>query len=153
MPGRKPKPPALRALTGGRKGKPSEPPAARLTDIDAPGYLSERALRFWPELASLTAQMGILSDGDRIALPLLCEALADWTAAKATIAAEGATYSAVTESGATMHRAHPAVAQRADAARRVQSLLGEFGLTPSARAKVQGLPDLPDNDPAAEYFQ
>ncbi|QIE42321.1 P27 family phage terminase small subunit [Rhodobacteraceae bacterium SC52] len=43
-------------------------------------------------------------------------------------------------------RAHPVVAQRANAARRVQSLLWEFGLTPLARVKVA---DLPGDDPAA----
>jgi len=77
--------------------------------------------------------MGLLTDCDRLALALLCEALAEWIEAGDTIA-------------------HPAVAQQADAARRVQSLLGEFGLTPSARAKVQGLPDLPGDDPAAGFF-
>ena len=95
----------------------------------------------------------MLSDGDLIALWLLCETLCEWIEAGQTIAHLGATYEAVTEAGAVMHRAHPAVAQRADAARRVQSLLSEFGLTPSARAKVSGLPDLPGDDPAAGYFK
>lgn len=56
------------------------------------------------------------------------------------------------EAGAMMHRAHPAVAQRAAAARRVQSLLFEFGLTPAARAKRQPLPGLLSDDPAKAYF-
>jgi P27 family predicted phage terminase small subunit len=96
--------------------------------------------------------MGVLADGDLIALGLLCETLAEWIEARDTVARDGATYEATTEAGAVMYRAHPAVAQRSDAARRVQSLLSEFGLTPSARAKVRGLPDLPGDDPAAEYF-
>ena len=76
---RRPKPPHLKAVTGtGRSGRDREAPqVAPLTNVDAPGFLSDRAARFWPELASLTAQAGILSDGDRLALALLCEALAD----------------------------------------------------------------------------
>ena len=52
-----------------------------------------------------------------------------------------------------MHRAHTAVAQPADAARRVQSLLAEFGMTPAARSKVSGLPDLPGDGPARGFFR
>lgn len=151
---RKPKPPHLKAVTGTGRGDSGReaPQGAPLTDMTPPGFVSERAALFWPELASLTAQMKVLSDQDRIALGMLCEALDDWHTARETIRAEGATYQATTESGAVLYRAHPAVAMRNDAARRVQSLLGEFGLTPSARSKVQGLPDLPGDDPAAEYF-
>ncbi len=97
--------------------------------------------------------MGVLADGDLTALGLLCETLVEWIEARDTVARDGATYSAVTEAGATTFRAHPAVAQRADAARRLQSLLSEFGLTPSARAKVQALPDPPGDDATREYFK
>ena len=96
--------------------------------------------------------MNVLGDGDLIALGLLCETLAEYLDARDTVARDGATYEAVTEAGATMHRAHPAVAQRAEAASRVQSLLSEFGLTPSARAEVQGLPDLPGDDRTRRYL-
>jgi P27 family predicted phage terminase small subunit len=149
---RRPKPPALRALTGGKKSGASAPEVARLSSFDPPAFLSDKAAQHWPELAGLLDDMGIMGDSDRLALALLTEALVEWIEAGQTIAEHGATYEATTEAGAVMHRAHPAVAQRADAARRVQSLLGEFGLTPSARAKVQGLRDLPGDDPAARYF-
>ncbi|MFD1507960.1 phage terminase small subunit P27 family [Lacimonas salitolerans] len=151
MPGRKRKPPALRALTGG-KVAPDAPEVARLRDLDPPAFLSDQAAQHWPDLAGLLSDMGIAANSDRIALALLCEALAEWIEAGQTIAKYGATYQAVTEAGAVMHRAHPAVAQRADSARRVQSLLAEFGMTPAARSKVSGLPDLPGDDPAQKYF-
>lgn len=149
---RKPKPHALKVVSGTTRGKPTEAARARLSGTTPPAFVSDRARQHWPELARLLADMGVLGDGDLIALALLCEAVCEWIEAGQTIAQHGATYECVTEAGAVMHRAHPAVAQRADAARRVQSLLSEFGLTPSARAKVQGLPDLPGDDPAKEYF-
>ena len=149
---RKPKPHALKVVSGTTRGKATEATQARLSGTTPPAFLSDRAAQHWPDLADLLAGMGVLKDGDLIALGLLCETLAEYLDARDTVARDGATYEAVTEAGATMHRAHPAVAQRADAARRVQSLLSEFGLTPSARAKVQGLPDLPGDDPAKAYF-
>ena len=152
MPGRKPKPPHLKIISGTTRGKATEATQARLSDTTPPAFISDRARQHWPELARLLADMGVLSDGDLIALGLLCETLCEWVEACRTVEAEGATYACTTEAGATMVRAHPAVAQRADAARRVQSLLSEFGLTPSARAKVQGLPPLPGDDPAREFF-
>lgn len=150
---RKPKPTALKVVSGTTRGKAAEAAKPRFNGAKPPAFLSDRAAQHWPELADLLADMGVLADGDLIALGLLCETLSEWIEARDTVARDGATYEAVTEAGAVMHRAHPAVAQRADAARRVQSLLSEFGLTPSSRAKVAGLPDLPGDDPAAEYFQ
>lgn len=152
MPGRKRKPPALRALTGGKPAPDAGSSPARASDLTPPAFLTDRAAQHWPALADLLADMGVMADGDRLALALLCEALAEWIEAGETIARDGATYDCTTEAGAVMHRAHPAVAQRADAARRVQSLLSEFGLTPSARAKVQPLDRLPADDPAREFF-
>jgi P27 family predicted phage terminase small subunit len=149
---RKPKPHALKLITGTTRGKATEATTSRLSGTTPPAFLSDRARAHWPDLARLLADLGVLSDGDMIALGLLCETLAEWIEAGKTIARHGATYECTTEAGAVMYRAHPAVAQRNDAARRVQSLLSEFGLTPAARAKVQGLPDLRD-DPATGYFK
>lgn len=151
MPGRKPKPPALRALTGGKPAPDVGSTPVPASDLTPPAFLSDRAAQHWPALARLLADMGVMADGDRLALALLTEALAEWIEAGETIAQHGATYECTTEAGATMYRAHPAVAQRADAARRVQSLLSEFGLTPAARAKVTPL-DLRPDDPAREFF-
>lgn len=148
---RKTKPSHLKAVTGTTRGKATEATQARLSGTTPPAFVSDRARQHWPELARLLADMNVLGDGDLIALGLLCETLAEYLDARDTVARDGATYAATTEAGAVMHRAHPAVAQRNDAARRVQSLLSEFGLTPSARAKVGALPDLHD-DPAKRYF-
>ncbi|MEI4261031.1 phage terminase small subunit P27 family [Roseovarius sp. D0-M9] len=139
-------------MTNSARGKVIEATQARLSGTTPPAFMSDRASQHWPELARLLADMNVLGDGDKIALGLLCETLAEYLDARDTVETEGATYRAETEAGAVMYRAHPAVAQRNDAARRVQSLLSEFGLTPSARAKVSGLPDLPGNDAAREYF-
>jgi P27 family predicted phage terminase small subunit len=149
---RKPKPPHLKAVTGTARGKATEATQARLTGTTPPAFISDRARQHWPELSDLLAGMGVLGDGDLIALALLCETLGEYLDARDTVAREGATYEAQTEAGATMYRAHPAVAQRNDAARRVQSLLSEFGLTPAARAKVGPVSADDSSDTARRYF-
>ena len=83
---------------------------------------------------------------------MLAEAMQDWQDAAEAVAEHGAWYECTKESGATMHRQHPAVAARADAARRVQSLLSEFGLTPAARSKVGPVSADNSTDPARAYF-
>mgnify|MGYP005839755879 CR=1 FL=1 len=146
------KPVHLKAVSNTAKGA-EKAPKLPLTTREVPGFLSESASRFWPELAAVTADMGTLSDADRLALGLLCEALDDWHEARAQVAAVGATYRSETESGNVMYRANPAVAMRNDAARRAQSLLTQFGLTPSARASLGPLPGAPDDDdPAGKYL-
>jgi len=90
---------------------------------------------------------------DELALEQCVEAYADWRQAMEIIAAEGTHYETTSQSGGTMIRAHPAVAMRSDAARRFQSLMSEFGLTPASRSKVsaQGGEGEVD-DPASKYF-
>jgi P27 family predicted phage terminase small subunit len=103
-------------------------------------------------LADTLGARGALTEADGLALAMLCEALGDWQAARDAIeAAGGETYEARTESGAIMFRAHPAVAMRNDAWRRVQAAMSEFGLTPASREKVAANPD-PLDTIAAEYF-
>lgn len=53
------------------------------------------------------------------------------------IAELGFTYETEGRNGSSMLRARPEVALQADAARHLQSLLCEFGLTPSSATKVQ----------------
>lgn len=63
--------------------------------------------------------------------------LAEVVEANRTIASEGVTYTTTTAAGDTMIRNHPAVGQRSEALRQLQSLLAEMGLTPTASTKVK----------------
>jgi P27 family predicted phage terminase small subunit len=150
MKGRKPTPASLRAITG--RGKPA-PALCATGQPSPPAFLSERGAQFWPGLADMLAVRGVLTEADGLALAMLCEALGDWQAARDAIeAAGGETYEAQTESGAIMFRAHPAVAMRNDAWRRLQAGMAEFGLTPASREKVAA--DLGTLDPlAGKYFE
>ena len=132
------RPSRISAQAGERLATPPPPPA----------HLSPAAAEHWQGLAAVCCERGTLTAGDLPALGLLCETLADVGMARATIAAEGLT----TPTGADGVKPHPAVrileAARRDAAR----TLGDFGLTPRARAAVDPAPEAGSDDPAARFF-
>jgi P27 family predicted phage terminase small subunit len=118
-----------------------------------PETLSDTAKENWDRFCDLLECMGVLSLPDELALEQLVEAYADWRQAHEVIAAEGTHYETTSSTGGTMIRAHPAVAMRSDAARRFQSLMSEFGLTPASRSRVSTTgDDGAQDDPAAKYF-
>lgn len=98
--------------------------------------LSPLAHRAWHDLVPLLRGMGVLTRADRVALSLLCEALASYVTARQIVAKVGSTYETSSETGGTMIRAHPVVAMGAESVRFAKTMLGEFGLTPAARSKV-----------------
>jgi P27 family predicted phage terminase small subunit len=111
------------------------------------------ALEVWRELAPLLTRMRVLTKADRQALALLCDALAEYRAARAVVEAQGATFTVETMSGRVV-RARPEVAIASDAHRRARLMLAEFGLTPAGRRRVEALPSDPTpRDPAERHFK
>lgn len=130
MRGRKPKPTALKLLDGDRadrinRAEPrlpdadTEPPEHFCCDSDALDFAREH----WADLAPMLASVGLLTEGDRPALALLCEAYA-------------------------LFRLDPLDYKARDLYRR---MLVEFGLTPSSRSRVKAAGDAPAN-PLAEFL-
>lgn len=149
--GRKPTPSHLKVVRGTNRadrGAKNEPTPDRARP-SAPADMSDRGREAWGYVVAVLDRMGVLTEADAMAVELMCEARADWLSARdEIIAGGGETYT--TEGG--LIKAHPAVAMRNDAARRLQSLLAEFGMTPSSRSKVNASEDDKKADPAAEYF-
>lgn len=117
-----------------------------------PITLSGVARDNWDRFCTVLEGMGVLTVADEFALEQLVEVYAEWRTAMEVVACEGTHYETTTAGGGSLVRAHPAVAMRSDAARRLQSLMSEFGLTPASRSKVsvsQG--DGVKDDPAARY--
>ena len=103
---------------------------------DMPKTLTKNAKAYWRFIVPKISAMGILTDVDGTALQMLCETYAEWIDLCHKITAFGDTTYETEKDGLIMHRSRPEVAQRSDAARRLQSLLAEFGITPAARSKV-----------------
>jgi P27 family predicted phage terminase small subunit len=153
MAGRKPKPTALKLLGGnaGKRKPPAREPKPTKGVPPCPAHLSPRAKAAWKRVGPELERMGVLTVADGMALELLVAAYAEYRDARETVAREGATYESLTQNG-MMIRAHPSVAIASDAWRRVRAMLAEFGLTPSARTRVQGAPGEETADPFEELL-
>jgi P27 family predicted phage terminase small subunit len=114
--------------------------------------VSDKAHQAWGHVVAVLDDMGVLTRADVMALELLCEAYADYLGARDALKAFGSNYYETEGRNGTMRRAHPAVATMQDADRRIKAWLTEFGLTPSARTRVEAVLEK-DADDAERYFE
>ncbi len=141
MPGRKRTPTHLRLVQGNPGKRPTnearEPRPKRLKAPKPPSHLTPRAAAMWRHVSRTLSDVGVLTVADLVTLERLCEAYAEVRTAQIALELLGGnTYETTSAHGGFMRRAHPEVAQLADADRRLRGYLAEFGMTPAARSKV-----------------
>jgi P27 family predicted phage terminase small subunit len=102
----------------------------------APGGLSEAAQRHFETLRDRVAVLGLDSATYSEALALAAMRMAEIDECEAIIRSHGAVVLAPTTTGGELLRPNPAVTMRNEAMRHLQSLLAEFGLTPSSIGRV-----------------
>lgn len=172
MPGPPREPNAVKRAKGnpGQHRLPDEPtpptPEGLAAAVVAEGWPAgvqppEWALAEWPEdgaaaaawrrLHAILDGMGVLETSDADALALLCAALAERAYAQRVLNEEGMTYERITDRGGSSIAVRPESQAAADAWRRAQSMMLQFGLTPSARTKVGGGDRGGEVDPFAEF--
>jgi P27 family predicted phage terminase small subunit len=141
MRGRKPKPTKLKVIEGNPgKRKIKEDPDMSSGLPSPPSHLDEYARQEWERLASGLHAIGILYEVDTAVFAAYCQAFSRWRVAeegiKKAAGIEGATFGALVCQTAGGLRKHPLVdiSEKAAAAMVKYSL--EFGLTPSARARL-----------------
>lgn len=113
-----------------RENEPKPPKA----EANPPAWLSRRGRKIFRDFAKITEAMDVLTVADHDALAMLADALDDYRTAAESIRKQGVTYKVTNRDEAELIKAHPAVAQKADAWRRIQSGMGKFGLDPTSRA-------------------
>jgi len=170
MAGRKPTPTNIKLIKDTQRvsrtnSKEPRPASGR---PPRPAHLSKRAKKIWPKVVKLLDGMSVITPADGIALELLCEAYGDLLEARASlespmgfttkdkefkeIAKAGErTYVSYGQNG-MMIRNRPELAIIADAERRLKSSLGEFGLTPATRSKVQALDNGKERNALDEFM-
>ncbi len=150
--GRKPTPTALKLVKGnpGKRPLPKNEPKPLLCVPEAPFHLSDDAKAAYARFARIAFDMGTLTEADGTALERMAEVYAEVLRYRNLVANEGATFTS--DSG--LIKANPAVSMLSDADRRLRGYLVDFGMTPSARSKVQVISngDEGQADPAAEFF-
>lgn len=111
-------------------------PSAPLALPQAPGWLTKRGAEIFDGLVALLDEMGLASSADTQVITLCASRIEEIEITTAMVEDNGRVYETTNDSGQTMARSRPEVAQRSDAMRHAQSLLSELGLTPAARSKV-----------------
>ena len=137
---RRPLPAALKLLRGvpGHRKLPKNP-ALPPGIPPCPKHLRGLARTTWHRVGQLLAQLGVVTAVDQDAIELLVRSYVEHHKAQTVLDRLGMTYTIKTASGRVV-RARPEVAIVADAARRLKGMLIEFGLTPSARARLDTAP-------------
>jgi P27 family predicted phage terminase small subunit len=129
-----PDPTAIRLIKGNPGKRPinkAEPkPEAKVPDC--PEHLNEVARGQWDKLVPVLLGMKVLTEADQIALANLCQAYATLIEAQNQMAKTGILYK--TNSGHIQQS--PLLSIINGQVHIVNSLLREFGLTPSARTRV-----------------
>jgi P27 family predicted phage terminase small subunit len=143
MPGPAPKPVELKILEGnpGRRPLPTNHPKPRPVAPKPPYKLHPVARRFWKEHAPKLEAMGILTEVDGPAFVMMATHYAMAWEAGQVLRDEGL----VVEDERGLPRKHPILQVLRDSSAAFRMYAAQFGLTPSARAKLS-IPEPDDDD-------
>ena len=138
MPGLPPKPTAALRLSGSWRAKTRKnEPQLALKVPDPPSWVTGAAEECWHELAQAIAPMRVLTQADAIALGQLAEYLARWKQATAQISKFGEVIAMKDDGGKVIgFKRSPYVAMQLEYGLMIRRMMQEFGLTPSARARL-----------------
>lgn len=135
--GRKKLPDQLKIVQGTfRKHRASGASGQDEAPMTAPEGLSETARVHFATLKESVGQIGLDSATYTETLALAAMRLAEIDECNAVILEHGRIIVTSKENGEPLLRANPAVTMRNEAMRHLQSLLAEFGLTPTAATRV-----------------
>jgi len=97
-----------------------------------PKHLSEPARKEWRRITKILSEVGLLTELDRTALALYCEAYAEYIEASEQIRQHGL----LLKSPLGYPTQSPYLSIRNRAAAQMRSYMLEFGMTPAARSRV-----------------
>ncbi len=149
-----PQPTRLRLLRGnpGKRRIDGREPQPKVQTPICPQWLSAKAKQVWRDVVPVLKEMRILARVDRDALTAYCQTHARWKAAEQFLDEHGEIYPVRDEKGNVKRmRPYPQVGIAITLLQMVRSYEQEFGMTPSARTRVQEIPNL-SVDPDEERF-
>lgn len=138
--GRKRTPDHLKLVSGsarehpGRLNKNAPKPAKTLPE--PPEWLSDVAAEWFRKTLGILDGMGIASSDHVDMLSIAATRYDEALHCTAVLEDVGRVYKVISVTGSEMFKSRPEVAQRNEALRHLQSLLAEFGLSPSSMGKV-----------------
>lgn len=160
-----PKPTLLKLVSGNPGGRPlnAHEPVPPPGDAEPPSHLDERARLVWQQVVPRLARIGLARSVDGEALARYCQLIVMWRDCTAFIEKNGRSYPVRAESADPKK---PGRIIRFDAftetslvmrlARELLAIEREFGLTPSARSRIQVAADTASkgdiNELKAKFF-
>lgn len=160
--GRKPKPSALKIITGqdraDRMPKNEPMPVTIMQGLpQPPEHLDDYALEKWHDICGALFRCGILTEVDADGLSMYCQAYGRWRKAEEAIQqmarANPASGGLIIKTSNGNIIQNPMVGTANTAMRDAMKYAAEYGLTPSSRVRLGIEADkAQDRDPAAQYF-
>ncbi|MBX3377521.1 MAG: phage terminase small subunit P27 family [Phycisphaeraceae bacterium] len=103
-----------------------------------PDWIDDDAKKVWTELVTILEAMGVLTSADTYSLTRYCQLLARWKRVEMFIQKYGETYTLTSAAGKVKCvLPFPQVGMAMKLSMALTKLEQEFGLTPSARSRIQ----------------
>lgn len=156
--GRKPTPTALKLVKGnpGKRALNKREPRVQLGEPSPPPFLNRDARAEWARVIRTLCDAGLMTELDRAALAAYCQAYGRWAQAERALAKMAETDErsealvTMTATGNAIQNPLVGIANKAKAD--MVRYAVEFGMTPSARSKVQAQPPDDEKNGTAEFF-
>lgn len=150
MPGRRPKPTALKRLTGnpGKRALNHNEPQTRSRRPKLPSHLGAVAQGEWKRLTRELRAMNLLASADADALAMYCQLYERWVDASKQLTDKGMVVE--TENGFPVLSPYLSIANQC--IKQMLRILIEFGMTPASRSRIQ-LPEGQAHDPLEDFLQ
>ena len=153
--GRKPKPTMLRLVEGnaGRRKVNRKEPKPAMREPSCPKWIGPKAREVWDRTLPMLRYMRVLTEADGDALTCYSLAYARWRAAEEFLNRHGLTQRIRHAKNRRMSSvvARPEVAISKSYAKMLRDYQGEFGLTPSARTRIE-VPMSPEEEAEDRKF-
>jgi P27 family predicted phage terminase small subunit len=155
MAGRRPKPTAIKVLTGNPGKRPLNEREPQPTGVPTcPQFLNKIAKQEWRRIAKELKAMGLLTSVDRVALACYCMAWSRVVMAEQKIAETGMAYMTRGANGEPRNLVQSPYVGIANRGMEIcHKFLTEFGLTPSSRSRVKVPVSLEQQSEWAELFE
>jgi P27 family predicted phage terminase small subunit len=133
-----PEPTALKRLRGnpGKRALNKEEPRPATTMPRCPAHLGKEARAEWRRVARGLHEAGLLTQIDRAALAVYCQAWERWVRAEAQVARHGEVVKTI--AGNVMQNPYLSIANRS--MKQMRDMARELGMTPSARSQIRVQP-------------
>lgn len=119
---------------------------------NAPSFLSKRGTEIFGLLCGRLSAQKLASASHTEMLALLASRIEEVELLHDVLQKEGRTYQTTSTAGDIVYKARPEVAMKNEAMRHAQSLLSEFGLSPSAVNKVSAKDGDQEDNPLAGFL-